>query len=119
MTATDSVLAEIKAGDWVQVYAQVTDAHPHPEEVAVRFESHNEHYVGLVHRKFVTKADPPEGVALRCTSLVEWQPNTFVRCGGHEGHNDSHHATFGPPGMLSPNFVRWDDDQEHGYLEEK
>lgn len=83
----------VKAGDWVQVYAQVVNSAPHPAEYTVRFESHNEHYNGLVRRDHCVKTDPPVGIAGKCTALIKVDVSgqtTFIQCKRHLHHGERH-----------------------------
>lgn len=68
---TDNAAALPRKGDWVKVWALVTDADPHPGEYLVRLESHNEHYAGLVRRDHVEVTAEVPSFVDRCSSLYE------------------------------------------------
>lgn len=104
-------MSEVREGDWVRVYGQVTDAGPHPEEYRVRIQSHNEDYSCLVRRDWCERVNPPEDIALLCTSLFALNEVdvTLVRCVQHHDHAGDH-AMKG---------TTWTDDESYGYVEEK
>ena len=106
-------MGEPEKGDWVKVWALVTDPDPHPEDYNVRFESHNEHYKGLVRRDHVVfvEGETPEGVP-QCTSLYGGTatPGLLWRCEKVAEHPRKHTANDG---------LKWTDEQAAGYFEER
>jgi hypothetical protein len=91
-------MSKPKVGDWVQVWGQVAEGKTHPEDVLIRFTSHNADYLGDVHenRVFFTEGRLP-AFALRCTALTvisadesEGTADTYARCVLHEGHSGNH-----------------------------
>src|SRR5689334_11677600 len=81
-------------GEWVLVRAIVIEGPSHPEDVLVRFESHNQHFAGAVRNDHVEHASPPEGWP-RCSDLFEvalMDEEALVRCtlpSEHPGHHES------------------------------
>ena len=108
-------MTEPQAGDWVRVLALVTDPDPHPDEYAVRLESHNEHYVGLVRRDMCEPSDPPAD-APRCPSLLETESGVagtmgstvLRRCDKKYEHSGKH---------TSGGMWAWTDEQAYGSVE--
>lgn len=107
-----------RAGDWVRVWALVVEPDPHPEEVKVRLESHNEHYLGYIRRDHVEFTGEVPAAADVCTSVFlaesaecKHQPSRgeiLVRCQKlHEHHGDHRNMD-----------LDWTDKQEYGHVEE-
>lgn len=101
-------------GVWVQVWAQVVDSDPHPDEVTVRLESHGEHYNGLVRVDRVTVPDELPGFVERCPSLYRTKysggaDERFVRCKSWHDH----------PGDHASGKWEWHEQASYGYVEER
>lgn len=109
---TDNAAPLPRKGDWVKVWALVTDADPHPEEYSVRLESHSDHYVGLVRRDHVEGTARPPSFAPRCPSMHEAAlrgvEEVFVRCQRTDEHTDKHRH----------GDVEWEESAEYGAIEE-
>lgn len=107
----DSVRPPVK-GDWVFVWGQVTNERPHPDDVAVRFESHNEQYEALVRRDYVvvTGTLPPDVV--RCSALFTEPGNStyYVKCVLHHDHPGDH---------IDPEGRFYHEEEIVGYFEGK
>jgi hypothetical protein len=89
-------------GTWVLVWGQVAEGKTHPEDMLIRFTSHNADYLGDVQEKRVvfTEGRLP-AFALRCTALTvhsadeaEGVADTYARCVLHEGHSGDHGSMY-------------------------
>jgi len=99
-------------GDWVLVMAQMVEDQTGTagRNHAVRFESHNEHYVGLIrHDRVSLAAQPPED-APQCNHLVLDTKHRLLRCESRQGRGHVHHH---------PKVGDWMDSATVGYFEER
>lgn len=101
-------------GDWVLVWGQIEEGNTHPDDVLVRFHSHNSDYVGHVEVKRIRV--PADGAApefaIRCTHLgrtTKKGRHYLLQCCGHHGHGGNHSARD----------IIWADAETVGYFEEK
>lgn len=97
-------------GEWVKIWALVKNPRPHPDEIMVRFESHNEHYNGLVRHADVMRTDETPEHAEQCTRLGKVNEGLYVRCTGHDGHPGTH----GDP----RSGIQWSERETVGFFEE-
>ena len=98
-------------GEWVLVWGQVVETDPHPEEITVRMESHNEDYRCLVRRDRVVRAHQPD-FAPRCGSLFQAGDHSGLlhRCDRVSGHDRDGHRE----GQRA-----WTEDEAAGWMEEQ
>lgn len=81
-----------QTGDYVLCWAQVVDDNPHPDNMLVRFASHNEHYTGYVRRvDIVFTGELPPNVE-KCEALFTEPGNStyYVKCTLHHEHGGDH-----------------------------
>lgn len=108
----------VNRGDWVQVYAQIRDPNPHPDDYTVDLFSHSDQYQAMVRRDHTVKCDPPidQGIAQRCHHLYQYpNRNLLARCTKHLRHEAMHEAFDVEAGDV---FV-WGDKATVGYMEDK
>lgn len=99
-----------RPGDWVQVWARVSDYETHPEDLRVEVDSHNAspNAVIDVRRDWVTQPDHPPEFAQRCPALYLLSTASYIRCEKHDGHFAAHECAS----------QLWTDEGTAGYIEE-
>jgi hypothetical protein len=95
-------------GEWVQCWGQVVETDPHPEEITVRMESHNEDYRCLVRRDRVVRVDETPAFAPKCGSLASSGGGTYRRCERAHGHGGDHRHSS----------VSWANGEALGWMED-
>jgi hypothetical protein len=115
-TPDDTTNEEFSPGDWVQIWARVSDEKTHPEDLVVAVDSHNAspNVFFSVRRDWVTKPEFPPVFATRCTHLARQDDGRYLRCLSNEGHSGLHRGT--DRGLFDA--VTWRDDETSGYIEE-
>lgn len=105
---------DLEPGTWVQVWAQVADVANHPEDTALKMESHSDHYIGHVRNDRIIVPTAPPSFAPRCVSLYQHvDDGPLWRCESFDDHPGKHHA------KTSFGTVDWDEGRSAGYFEEK
>ena len=101
-------MSTYEKGEWVQVWGQVVETDPHPEEITVRMESHNEDYHCLVRRDRVIQVERIPSFAPICGSLKRIDGDLLRRCARVHGHAPDHQA----------GDDRWTNQESAGWMEE-
>jgi hypothetical protein len=102
------VHGRFRPGDWVLVYARVERHAGHPDDMLVRFESHNEDYTAAVRLDRVVMSTELPTWARLCTAMVAEDDGRYVRCEALERHAGWH--THGER--------QWDNRTTVGHIED-
>lgn len=96
-------------GDWVLVWAQVSEDRTHPEDLRVVLRSHNSDYGVPVLRGCVERTTGFPEDAERCSHLALGKKGAYERCVRYLGPGHQHRDRTGRT---------WTDDESVGYIEE-
>lgn len=109
-------MSTAEPGQWVMVWVQVAkgEVKDHPEDVTVRFESHNEHFNAPVRLDRVVITDKIPEFAIRCSDLykgISGRDSLLWQCVSYHDHPGLHTANSGS--------LMWKSEESYGYVEEK